>query len=109
MAGPPVAVGATRILVDEIHRYQNEGHQIDWLIPHQANLTRILIPACKSAGIDPSKLCASFAETGNTSSASIPLLLDQLIAEGKAKKGDNALMIGFGASFAVGSALITFN
>ncbi|MEQ1868004.1 MAG: 3-oxoacyl-[acyl-carrier-protein] synthase III C-terminal domain-containing protein, partial [Micropepsaceae bacterium] len=50
-----------------------------------------------------------FAETGNTSSASIPLLLDQLIAEGKAKKGQNALMIGFGASFAVGSALITFN
>lgn len=109
MAGPPVAVGATRILVDEIHRYVNDGHRIDWLIPHQANLTRILIPACKSAGIDPSKLCASFAETGNTSSASIPLLLDQLIAGGKAKKGDNALMIGFGASFAVGSALVTFN
>ena len=109
MAGPPVAVGATRILVDEIRRYQGEGHAIDWLIPHQANLTRILIPACKSAGIDPSKLCASFAETGNTSSASIPLLLDQLVTEGRAKKGDNALMIGFGASFAIGSALVTFN
>jgi 3-oxoacyl-[acyl-carrier-protein] synthase-3 len=109
MAGPPVAVGATRILVDEIHRYQNDGYQIDWLIPHQANLTRILIPACKSAGIDPSRLCASFAETGNTSSASIPLLLDQLATDGRAKKGDNALMIGFGASFAVGSALVTFN
>jgi 3-oxoacyl-[acyl-carrier-protein] synthase-3 len=109
MAGPPVAVGATRILVDEIHRYQNDGHQIDWLIPHQANLTRILIPACKSAGIDPSKLCASFADTGNTSSASIPLLLDQLVNAGRAKKGDNALLIGFGASFAVGSALLTFN
>ncbi len=109
MAGPPVAVGATRILVDEIRRYQGEGHTIDWLIPHQANLTRILIPACKSAGIDPSRLCASFAETGNTSSASIPLLLDQLVFEGRAKKGDNALMIGFGASFAIGSALVTFN
>ncbi|MBP6011651.1 MAG: hypothetical protein KBA31_05430 [Alphaproteobacteria bacterium] len=109
MAGPPVAVGATRILVDEIRRYQGEGHTIDWLIPHQANLTRILIPACRSAGIDPSRLCASFAETGNTSSASIPLLLDQLVSEGRAKKGDNALLIGFGASFAVGSALVTIN
>ena len=109
MAGPPVAIGATRILVDEIRRYQGEGHSIDWLIPHQANLTRILIPACKSAGIDPSRLCASFAETGNTSSASIPLLLDQLISEGRAKKGENALLIGFGASFAIGSALLTFN
>jgi 3-oxoacyl-[acyl-carrier-protein] synthase-3 len=109
MAGPPVAVGATRILVDEIRRMQGEGHSIDWLIPHQANLTRILIPACKSAGIDPTRLCASFAETGNTSSASIPLLLDQLISDGKAAKGENALLIGFGASFSVGSALLTFN
>jgi 3-oxoacyl-[acyl-carrier-protein] synthase-3 len=108
MAGPPVAVGATRILVDEIRRVQAEGHAIDWLIPHQANLTRILIPACKSAGIDPKRLCASFAETGNTSSASIPLLLDQLVRDGRTVKGENALLIGFGASFSVGSALLTF-
>ncbi len=108
MAGPPVAVGATRILVDEIRRVQGDGHAVDWLIPHQANLTRILIPACKSAGIDPKRLCASFAETGNTSSASIPLLLDQLVRDGRAKKGENALLIGFGASFSVGSALLTF-
>jgi 3-oxoacyl-[acyl-carrier-protein] synthase III len=108
MAGPPVAVGATRILVDEIRRMQAEGHAIDWLIPHQANLTRILIPACKSAGIDPKRLCASFAETGNTSSASIPLLLDQLVRDGRTVKGENALLIGFGASFSVGSALLTF-
>ena len=109
MAGPPVAVGATRILVEEIRRHQAEGYSIDWLIPHQANLTRILIPACKSAGIDPSRLCASFADTGNTSSASIPLLLDQLVRDGRAAKGENALLIGFGASFSVGSALLTFN
>jgi 3-oxoacyl-[acyl-carrier-protein] synthase-3 len=108
MAGPPVAVGATRIIVDEIRRYQGEGYAIDWLIPHQANLTRILIPACKSAGIDPSRLCASFAETGNTSSASIPLLLDQLVRDGRAQTGHNALLIGFGASFSIGSALLSF-
>jgi 3-oxoacyl-[acyl-carrier-protein] synthase-3 len=108
MAGPPVAVGATRILVDEIRRHQAEGYSIDWLIPHQANLTRILIPACRSAGIDPKRLCASFAETGNTSSASIPLLLDQLVRDGRTSPGENALLIGFGASFSVGSALLTF-
>jgi 3-oxoacyl-[acyl-carrier-protein] synthase III len=44
MAGPPVALVATRILIDEIKRYQEAGCRIDWLIPHQANLTRILIP-----------------------------------------------------------------
>jgi 3-oxoacyl-[acyl-carrier-protein] synthase-3 len=109
MAGPPVAVGATRILVDEIRRYQSEGVTIDWLIPHQANLTRILIPACEKTGIDPTRLCASFGDTGNTSSASIPLLLDQLVRSGRAKPGQTALLIGFGASFTIGSALIAFN
>jgi 3-oxoacyl-[acyl-carrier-protein] synthase-3 len=109
MAGPPVAVGATKILVDEIKRYREEGHEIDWLIPHQANLTRILIPACKQAGLDPAKLCASFAETGNTSSASIPLLLDMLLKSKKTTPGQKVLMIGFGASFTLGSALLTLN
>lgn len=108
MAGPPVGVGATRILIDEIRRYQSAGAKIDWLIPHQANLTRILIPACEKTGIDPARLCASFADTGNTSSASIPLLLDQLVRSGNAQAGDTALLIGFGASYTVGSALLQF-
>jgi 3-oxoacyl-[acyl-carrier-protein] synthase-3 len=108
MSGPPVAIGATRILIDEIKRYQSAGKKIDWLIPHQANLTRILIPACEKTGIDPSQLCASFADTGNTSSASIPVLLDQLVRSGKVEKGQTALLVGFGASFTIGSALIEF-
>jgi len=108
MAGPSVAIGATRILIEEIQRYQAEGLKIDWLIPHQANLTRILIPACEKTGIDPDRLCASFAETGNTSSASIPLLLDQLARSGRAIPGQTALLVGFGASFTISSALIEF-
>ena len=108
MSGPPVAIGATRILIEEIQRYQAEGATIDWLIPHQANLTRILIPACEKTGIDPNRLCASFAETGNTSSASIPLLLDQLARSGRAMPGQTALLVGFGASFTLSSALIEF-
>jgi 3-oxoacyl-[acyl-carrier-protein] synthase-3 len=109
MAGPPVAIGATKILTDEIKRYQSGGTKIDWLIPHQANLTRILIPACESVGIDPKRLRASFAETGNTSSASIPLLLDELVRSNEVKPGETALMIGFGASFTLGSALVRLN
>jgi 3-oxoacyl-[acyl-carrier-protein] synthase-3 len=109
MSGPPVALGATRILVDEIERVQRAGNRIDWLIPHQANLTRILLPACVRTGIDPERLCASFAETGNTSSASIPLLLDQLVRSGRARPGETALLVGFGASFSVGSALLEFD
>jgi 3-oxoacyl-[acyl-carrier-protein] synthase-3 len=106
MAGPPVGVGATKILVEEIRRYQAAGARIDWLVPHQANLTRILIPACEKTGIDPTRLCASFADTGNTSSASVPLLLDRLLHGGNARTGDNALLIGFGSSYTIGSALI---
>jgi 3-oxoacyl-[acyl-carrier-protein] synthase-3 len=108
MAGPPVALGATKILVDEITRVQQSGVRIDWLIPHQANLTRILIPACRKTGIPIERLCASFADTGNTSSASIPLLLDQLVREGRARPGETALLVGFGASFSIGSALLEF-
>jgi 3-oxoacyl-[acyl-carrier-protein] synthase-3 len=108
MAGPPVAIGATRILVDEIKRYQAAGARIDWLIPHQANLTRILIPACKATGVDPARLRTTFGETGNTSSASIPLALDALVREGGLQHGETALLIGFGASFTVGSALLVF-
>jgi 3-oxoacyl-[acyl-carrier-protein] synthase III len=109
MAGPPVAIGASKILIDEIQSYQNSGNQIDWLIPHQANLTRILLPACKSLNIDVSKLCSSFAETGNTSSASVPYLFDQLAQAKSFQSGDKALLIGFGASFSIGSALIQFH
>lgn len=109
MAGPPVAIGAMKILTQEIARYQADGTKIDWLIPHQANLTRILIPACQNAGIDPSRLRASFAETGNTSSASIPLLLDELVRAPEAAPGHTALLIGFGASFSLGSALLRLN
>jgi 3-oxoacyl-[acyl-carrier-protein] synthase-3 len=108
MAGPPVAIGAQKILVSEIRRYQESGAKIDWLIPHQANLTRILIPACKAVGIDPSRLRASFAETGNTSSASIPLALDMLVRQEKLQRNQTALLVGFGASFTIGSALLVF-
>jgi len=106
MAGPPVALGAIRILVEEIERYKARGERIDWLIPHQANLTRIMIPACEKAGLPVARMLSSFAETGNTSSAGIPLLFDRLVRGSEARRGDQVLMVGFGASFSIGSALI---
>jgi 3-oxoacyl-[acyl-carrier-protein] synthase-3 len=87
-----------------VRRHQQAGVAVDWLIPHQANLTRILEPACDTLGIPRDRLCASFERTGNTSSASIPLLLDELFASGQPRAGENIVMVGFGASFSVGSA-----
>ena len=80
---------------------KQRGWTVSWLGTTQG-MENQLVP---KAGIPLDRLCASFAETGNTSSASIPLLLDDLVKSGKAKKGEKALMVGFGASFAVGSAL----
>ena len=69
-------------MVEEIQRVQNEGVRIDGR-SQQADLTRILIPACRKAGIDPARLCASFADTGD-SRADIPLLLDRLVRSSEA-------------------------
>jgi len=66
--------------------------RIDWLMPCQASLTRILIPACEKTGIDLSRLCASFVDTASTSSGSIPLLPDQLVRGGRVRPGDCALL-----------------
>jgi 3-oxoacyl-[acyl-carrier-protein] synthase-3 len=107
MSGPPVALGAIEILVSEVRRYQDAGVAVDWLIPHQANLTRILHPACDALGIPRERLCTSFERTGNTSSASIPLLLDELLASRRGRPGDSVVLVGFGASFSIGSAVLT--
>jgi len=107
MSGPPVALGAIQILTSEVRRYQQAGIAVDWLIPHQANLTRILHPACDTVGVPRDRLCASFERTGNTSSASIPLLLDELLAGGRVRAGESVVMVGFGASYSVGSAHLT--
>ena len=108
MAGPPVAVGATRILVDEIQRYQAGGARIDWLIPHQANLTRILIPACDKTGIDP-RGCARRSPTRATRPARAfrccSTSWSGAVARGPARF---ALLVGFGASYTIGSALLSF-
>lgn len=104
MSGPPVALDAIEIIVAEVQRYRALGIAGDWLIPHQGNLTRILHPACDRLEFPRERLLSSFEHTGNTSSASIPLLLDELVRGGNLRKGDDILMVGFGASFSVGSA-----
>jgi len=68
---------------------------IDWLVPHSANL-RIIEGISKSVGVPVEKTLQSVVKSGNTSSASIPLAVMNGIKEGKVKKGDTVLMIGFG-------------
>jgi len=75
------------------------------LIPHQAN-RRIIDTTAKRLGIDPDRLFTNLQQYGNTSSASIPIALDEANRQGVLKSGDKALLVAFGGGFAYGSALV---
>jgi 3-oxoacyl-[acyl-carrier-protein] synthase III len=79
--------------------------EIDLLVPHQANL-RIIDATAKHAGIPMSKVMVNLDRYGNTSSASIPLALDQAVSEGRIGPGSLVLLVAFGAGFTWGSAVV---
>ncbi len=79
--------------------------QVDLLVPHQANL-RIIEATAKHAGLPMSKVMVNVDRYGNTSSASIPLALEQAVAEGRVGPGSVVLVVAFGAGFTWGSAVI---
>jgi 3-oxoacyl-[acyl-carrier-protein] synthase-3 len=79
--------------------------QLDWLIPHQANI-RIMQGTCKKLGLPIEKMVATVAEHGNTSAASIPLALDVAVRDGRIKPGHTVLMEGVGGGFTWGAVLV---
>jgi 3-oxoacyl-[acyl-carrier-protein] synthase III len=79
--------------------------QVDLLVPHQANL-RIIEATAKHAGIPMSKVMVNVDRYGNTSSASIPLALEQAVAEGRVGPGSVVLLVAFGAGFTWGSTVV---
>lgn len=80
---------------------------VDWLVPHQANI-RIIQAMAKKLDLPMERVAISLDKQGNTSSASIPLALDNAIREGRIKRGDLLLLEGFGGGLAWGSALIKY-
>lgn len=83
------------------------GDDIDILIPHQANV-RIIEATAKYANIPMSKVYVNVDRYGNTSSASIPIALDEAIESGRVKGGTTALLVAFGAGFTWGSMVVRF-
>jgi 3-oxoacyl-[acyl-carrier-protein] synthase-3 len=77
---------------------------IDLFIPHQAN-TRIINAAVESVGLDPGKVFVNLNRYGNTSAASIPVAIVEALQQGRIKRGDNVLMVGFGGGLTWGSCL----
>jgi 3-oxoacyl-[acyl-carrier-protein] synthase-3 len=80
---------------------------VDWLIPHQANI-RIIQAMAKKLGLPMERVATTLSTQGNTSSASIPLALDASIRAGQIKRGQLLMMEGFGGGLAWGSALVRY-
>ncbi len=84
-----------------------DKHDIDWLVPHQANL-RIISAAAKKLDLSMDHVVVTVDEHANTSSASIPLALDTAVRDGRIRRGQLLLFEAFGAGFTWGSALLRF-
>jgi 3-oxoacyl-[acyl-carrier-protein] synthase III len=103
-----LAVNILGDLFDEtLAANQMQKSDVDWLIPHQANM-RIIHAMAKKLEIPMDRVAITLPQQGNTSSASIPLALDQTIRSGKLVRGQILLMEGFGGGLAWGSALVRY-
>lgn len=80
--------------------------QIDWLVPHQANI-RIMQSTAKKLHLPSEKVVVTVDRHGNTSAASIPLAFDEAVRSGKVRAGETALLEGVGGGFTWGAALVT--
>ena len=102
------AVGALGLIAKETLASNNIGQdELDWLVPHQANL-RIIKAAAKKLSLPMEKVIVTVDEHANTSSASIPLALDVAVRDGRIQRGELLLFEAFGAGFTWGSALLRY-
>ena len=95
-------------IVDETLEANNlKKSDIDWLIPHQANI-RIIQATAKKLRMKMDRVVVTVGQLGNTSAASIPLALDTAVRDGRINKGETLLMEAFGGGFTWGSVLVNF-
>jgi 3-oxoacyl-[acyl-carrier-protein] synthase-3 len=111
MDGQAVFKFAVRVL-DEVCREALEANHlriedVDWLIPHQANI-RILSSTAKKLGLSEDKVIMTVATHANTSAASVPLALDTAVRDGRVKPGQLLLLTAVGGGFTWGASLIRF-
>lgn len=103
-----LAVNILGDLFDETLSANNmQKTDVDWLIPHQANM-RIIEAMAKKLNLPMNQVAITLDEQANTSSASIPLALDKAIRDGRVKRGQILMMEGFGGGLAWGSALVKY-
>ncbi|WP_367299428.1 beta-ketoacyl-ACP synthase III [Hafnia alvei] len=103
-----VAVTELAHIVDESLAANNlERSDLDWLVPHQANL-RIISATAKKLGMTLDNVIVTLDRHGNTSAASVPCALDEAVRDGRIQRGQLILLEAFGGGFTWGSALVRF-
>jgi len=103
-----MAVNTLGRVVDETLAANNMSiSDIDWLVPHQANI-RIISATAKKLNMSMDYVVVTVDEHGNTSAASVPLALDVAVRDGRIKTGDTLLLEAFGGGFTWGSVLLKF-
>ncbi len=96
-----------KVAIEALDKAQLRADQIDWLIPHQANI-RIMQGTCRKLGLPAERMVVTVGEHGNTSAASIPLAFDVAVRDGRIKRGQNVLIEGVGGGFTWGASVIRF-
>jgi 3-oxoacyl-[acyl-carrier-protein] synthase-3 len=103
-----MAVNTLGRIVDETLAYNNmDKSEVDWLVPHQANI-RIINATAKKLKMSMDHVVVTVNKHGNTSAASVPLALDTAVRDGRIKRGETLLLEAFGGGFTWGSALIKY-
>lgn len=111
MHGKEVFKNAVNLMAEVVHETLEHNkitpEDIDWLVPHQANI-RIIQSTAEKLNLDISKVVLTVEKHGNTSAASIPLALDAAVRDGRIKRGQLLLMEALGGGLTWGAALVRF-
>lgn len=111
MKGREIFKSAVRAMADcaqtVLQAHGKSAEDVDWFIPHQANI-RIIQAVGDLLGMPSEKTIVNIQDTGNTSSATIPIAFDQAVRDGRIRRGQTVLFGAFGAGLTSGAALFTF-
>lgn len=103
-----MAVNTLGRIVDEtLEANRMDRHEVDWLVPHQAN-HRIIAATARKLDLPMERVVVTVDRHGNTSAASVPLALDQAVRDGRIQPGDVLMLEAFGGGFTWGSALVRY-
>lgn len=103
-----LAVGQLSSVVEETLEANNlQKSDLDWLVPHQANI-RIIAATAKKLDMDMSQVVLTIEKYGNTSAATVPVALDEAVRDGRIQRGQLLLLEAFGGGWTWGSALVRF-